>query len=340
MERTKLLNALKAVAPGVAKGGALLPGADSFIFQDGYIKSYNNHLSVLYPYDTGVEAVVKAAEVIKVMEKMSNVDIKMEIKGNSLDITDGVTTLSMRLIETEAADLIASLALEDLDWLSLPKDFTKALSMCLASVSRNITYGALVGIRVNANDVMSSDNFRATWVTISEAMAPFTIPEGAVVDLLKLPDLEQYAVTNSWVHFMNKDGVVFSSRLIASEFPEDGLKKMFPTTGKDSFSLPNGLGEALDRVGVLTYTQDDGMDYVSLSASKGVLVIKGERQYGSIQEKVKINDGEWPNGVSINIQPKHLIDIMENTKTFQMAGNLVYFHGKKFKHIIATILKG
>lgn len=339
MNRLKLLVALRAVVPGVSKGEALLIGADSFVFQDGLIQSYNDHLSITYPMDTGVEGIVKAVEMVKVLEKMSGLTIELEAKENSLEITDGATTLSMRLIKASTPNLLAELALEDLDWQSLPTDFVQALFLCLPSFSRNVVHGAMTGIRVEGPDVLSSDNFRATWIVLNEPMASFTIPGIAVANLLKVPNLEQYAATDSWVHFMSGEGAVFSSRLIASEFPTEPLKRMFPGPGTDSYRLPDGLEKALERAEVLAYTQDDGIDFVTLSSDEDYLTIKGERQYGSIKEKIKIKDGEWPNGVIVNIQPGYLLDIMAKGRTFQMAGNLVYFHGEGFKHIIATIIK-
>ncbi len=339
MNRLELLAALKAVIPGVAKGETLLAGADSFVFAPGLIQSYNDTLSVTFPLDTGVEGTVKAAEIVKVLEKMSGTDVKLEVVESFMEITDGVTALSMRLIEAATPDLIAGLVFEDLDWQALPGDFVQALILCLPSVSRNVIHGAMTGIRVENTDVLSSDNFRATWVVLKEGMTPFTIPGTAVADLLKIPGLEQYATTDAWAHFMSGDGAVFSSRLIASEFPGEALKKMFPEVGEDSYNLPDGLKGALERAGVLAYTQDDGVDFITLSANEDFLTIKGERQYGSIKEKIKIKDGEWPNGMMVNIRPEYMLDIMAKTRRFQMVGNLVYFHGGGFKHIIATIIK-
>ena len=341
MNRTELLKALKAVLPGVSKGEALLAGADSFVFRQGLIQSYNDVLSVTYPLDVGVEGAVKAAELVRVLEKMSGSEVKLEVKDQILEISDGTTTLSMKLIESSTASLLESLALEDLEWMPLPTGFVKALALCLPSVSRNIDHGALTGIRVEADCLLSTDNFRATWVELAEPMAGpgFTIPGAAVADLLKIPGLEQWFATDAWAHFMSADGAVFSSRLIASDFPTGAFKQMFPEPGQDSYRLPDGLENALGRVGVLAYTQDDGADYVTLSEDKGSLKIKGERQFGSIKEKIKLKPVEWPAGVTINIQPGHLLDIMARTRTFQMVDKLAYFHGDGFKHIISTIIK-
>lgn len=340
MNKQELLMALKAVVPGIAKNETILPGADSICFQEGQVKTYNDNLSVLYPLDSGIECSVKAEELIRVLEKMSGLDITLKVEKKSLKITDGTTSLSLLLIESDTAERLASLKLEELDWKDLPEGFSRSLTLCMASVSNNLIHGPLTGIRVNGNDFLSSDNFRATWVVLPEEMEPFTIPGASVKDLLKIPNLGQYAVTNAWVHFMSESGAVFSSRIIASNFPEDGLKKMFPKSDKSTFSVPVGMENAIDRVGVLAYTMDDGRDYITITPEKDHLIVSGERQFGSIKEKVKMEDGQWPDGIQINVQPKYFLDILTKTRNFQMADHLIYFHDKDFKHIISTIMVG
>jgi len=193
MNRTDLITALKTVIPGVAKGDVLFTGADSFVFRNGLIQSYNDDISVTYPLDTGINGAVKALELFKVLDKMSGSEVDLTISDNSLLVTDGVTELSMQLIEYDIEDLLNDLSINELDWKNLP--------------------GGLTGIHCHGSDVVSSDNFRAMLVTLDGDLGEtFTLPSGAVRELLKLDDLEQYAVTESWGHFMSSGGAVFSTR--------------------------------------------------------------------------------------------------------------------------------
>jgi DNA polymerase III sliding clamp (beta) subunit (PCNA family) len=248
----------------------------------------------------------------------------------------------LRFINTEVIDKLEGLALNDLDFKDLPPqgEFETAMHLCMNSISNNLGLGVLTGIRVEGNDVLSSDNFRATWVKLSVPLEPaFTIPGDSVADLLKLQDLEQYAITSAWAHFMSKSGAVFSSRLMAADFPSEGMKRMFPKSEEDSYKLPAGIEDALGRVGILAYTQDDGQDYVTISRDNGTLEIKGERQYGSAKEKIPATPEEWPEGVIVHVRPGAIIDIISRTRTFQKVGGLLFFHGNGFKHVISTIQK-
>jgi hypothetical protein len=137
---------------------------------------------------------------------------------------------------------------------------------------------------------------------------------------------------------MSKEGAVFSSRLIASEFPYKPLKNMFPKSGGDPYSFPKGMEKALERASILSHYQDDGIDYITLEEKRGYLVITGERHFASIREKVKLAGAKWPEGMSLSIQPSYLIDIISKTRKFEMFGNLAHFHGGDFRHIVSTII--
>jgi len=340
MNRQELLKALKATTPGLAKGDSLLPGSDSIAFHNGMVQSYNDALSVSYPLDCGVEVVVKAAEMIKALENMKGETVEISLDSQSLKISSGRSRLSMRMLENPPTlGMLDALGLEDQDWDELPSNFMEALALCLPSTCRDMARGALAGIRVEPGCMLSTDNFRATWVDLGWRLAGITIPQPAAAQLVRLQGMTHVAVGQAWVHFLSKDGAVFSSRLLATEYPTDGLKQEFPETSGEPYQFPDGMSEAVSRAGILSSLLDDNTDFISISEHNGMLLVRGERSCGTIDEEIPIQSGTWPAGVSINIQPGHLLEIMARCGTFTMEGRLVHFHGKGFNHIMVTIIK-
>lgn len=49
IQKKELLDSLKACMPGIETGSAVLQGADSFVFHDGKIFTYNDSISVTVP---------------------------------------------------------------------------------------------------------------------------------------------------------------------------------------------------------------------------------------------------------------------------------------------------
>ena len=85
IQKKQLVESLKACMPGIESGSAVLQGADSFVFHDGKIFSYNDAISVTVPItqegllEEGIEGCVKAEEFFKVVSKFPADEIKFTV---------------------------------------------------------------------------------------------------------------------------------------------------------------------------------------------------------------------------------------------------------------------
>jgi hypothetical protein len=345
MNRLELLAALKAVTPGLATGSSMVQGADTVVLSPGLVQTYNDHVSVTHPAPVpkGMTAAIRAAEMVKVLEKMSGLDITAKITDkNKLELSDGRTTLSMTLVEANTADMIRTLDLEGLEWLPLPKGFAKALALTAPGASRNPAHGVWAGVCVLADRLLSTDNFRASWADldapmVAEGFAPFVLPAAAALRIAAMDGLESWAATPSWAHFMDRNGAVFSSRLLGGEFPVKGVLNLFPEDAGKAWELPEALKPALERAAVMASPLDGGMDFVTVRRDGQDIVVVGERSAGSVTDRVPAGERGWPEGAAIRISPKYLLDIMGATRTFRMAGTMLAFEAPGFRHVTSTI---
>jgi hypothetical protein len=347
MNRLELLAALKAVTPGLATGSSMVQGADTVVLSPGLVQTYNDHVSVTHPAPVPEEitAAIKAAEMVKVLEKMAGLDITAKITDkNKLELSDGRTTLSMTLVEANTTDMIRSLDLEGLEWLPLPKGFAKALALTAPGASRNPAHGVWAGVCILIDRLLSTDNFRASWADLEEHMvrpgtpfAPFVLPAPAALRIAAMDGLESWAATPSWAHFMDKNGAVFSSRLLGGEFPVDGVLNLFPEAVGETWELPEALKPALERAAVMASPLDSGMDFVTIRRDGQDIVVMGEQSAGSVTDRVPAGERGWPEGAAIRISPKYLLDIMGATRTFRMTGTMLAFEAPGFRHVTSTI---
>ena len=85
IQKKELLDSLKACMPGIETGSAVLQGADSFVFHDGKIFTYNDSISVTVPIkndgllEEGLEGCVKAEEFFKIISKFPADEIKFSV---------------------------------------------------------------------------------------------------------------------------------------------------------------------------------------------------------------------------------------------------------------------
>jgi len=357
MKKQELLKALKQVIPGVGKD--MIPGADSFLFDKDWIRTYSDTISISYPFKSEINCSIKANEFFKVLQKMKSDEIEMELKSDTgiadnlhtfpegapvsvtrsaLIVRDDITELKMNLIESQITSLIESLGIDAIEWKKVPKDFITGISKCLFSVSSDVSLGVLCGLFIGGNDIISSDNYRASWFEMDKKMDSFILPLEALNELIKFEDIKEYGINESWVHFRNEENVIFSSRLIEGEFPSEKIKEFFEVSG-DEYSFPDELSKSLDRVDVMAFEKLGTFSYISLEVFRGKLVVKGERDFGSIKDKLKIEKDSLPEDFKLMISASFLKSVLEKNKSFYYKGSSVLFDSGDFKHIIATVDK-
>ena len=164
------------------------------------------------------------------------------------------------------------------------------------------------------------------------------IPVSSIMEVLKL-EPSHYCIDSSWAHFYNeKKGVIVSARLVIGEYPIDDLKELFKKEKEaKEYVFPETLVKSLNRVSILSY-KDGGYISLTYNDKDGKLLVKGEREFASIQDSIKIPRGSFPKGKTLHVAPEFLMDILAKTRNFKLAGNIVIFEIENYKHIIALFI--
>jgi hypothetical protein len=347
MNRLELLEGLKSVLPGVdQKGTVLLEGANTFIFDTDWIKSFNNNLSVSYAFSSGIKCSVKAEEFFKAINKMTGIEIFMKLEDEKLIVKNTKTKLAMQVSNDQIGEYIDNFKLENLDWKEIPKDFFAGIQQCLFSASSQSSSGVLNAIYINGKNIISSDNYRISWYFLEAEMEDLLLPLAAAKELCKINNLTQYCIGESWAHFAN-ESIVISIRVMLGDYPMDSIKDFFEIDKSQKYIFPKEIGESLDRTEILSSIDPEGNydDFVSIFTQdikkEGTfLIIKGERTYGSIYDKIKIDPKTFPTDIILKISPKFLHNIIDHSCEFQLKEkNLILFSTNKFKHLISTAIK-
>jgi hypothetical protein len=344
MKKETLLQALKIVLPGVDRKDALLEGADTFVFDSEWVKTFNDHISVSYPLKFDLTCAVRAEEFFAVINKMNGPEIQFSLEEEKLFAEDEVTTLKMSVLKEQIGRYIDNLSLADLEWKKLPSDFIDGVRQCMFSAAQDAMYGSLNSIYVGGADIVTSDNFRVSWFKMSTEMDDtLLLPLGAARELLKIGTLTEYSLGEAWVHFRNEAGVLFSSRIILGDFPAERIKGLFSgLEGEKKFSFPEKMLESLDRASILAY-QDDGeekdkVEYVTIFENKGYLICRGERSLGTLEDKIKIPKGTFPEKVKIMVPPRFLKAILPKIREFIFKDDrLIIFNSEKYHHLVSTM---
>lgn len=345
LNKNELLTTLKMVLPGVDSNSVLFEGMDVFVFDDDVIKSYNNNISVSFPFNIGIKAVIKAFEFYSALSRISGDIIHINCTETQLTVSDDVTMLSMNIVDSaKILSCIESMQLNDIEWDYLPETFVRGVELCSFSIASNTSFGVLNFLRVEGDKIVTSDNFRASVFTLPIDMESFSIMRQAALEIVKIVGLNKYAVGEVWVHFKNESGVVFSVRKVVGDYPSDDILNLFEGTKSSIYKFPIGLKATIDRIAVFSYQETDMLlDYITLEKRKinstWKLVVKGQRVSGSIEDRLPLlSEKSFPDGI-IRVAPKFLKSILAITDEFCIIQDrVVLFRIPNYLHIVILIL--
>jgi hypothetical protein len=350
MKRLELVNALKAIMPGIDRQ-EIMTGTDSVVFENDWIRSFNEEVSVAYPFESKLLCAVRAEELYKVLNKMTDDEIKLTLAEDETHlIAEGKKTkLKMRALE-ETERIRRRMNVLGLDKLSpedVPKDLMEGIELCSYSASKDSTLGVMNSVAVKEDMIAATDNYRiATYLMEEKIENDFILPLPLVINLLKFVEtIEQLQVTSSWIHFVTDKDTIISSRRYAGDFPWARVRQVafgLFEGEKETYTLPEGLEESLGRAEILSSSeQADYVEYVTLSQEKDTLLIRGKRSVGEIEENIPWGKAQMPSNIRLLISPDFLRKILPITRDFSLdsQNKIALFHTEKFNNFMVVMIE-
>lgn len=344
LNRGKLLDAMKRCLPGIDQAALLLEGADTFIFKDGKIYTFNDNISVAVSFESPEPLVgaIKAKELYELTSRFTSEEITLVPDDTSWKITAGRATATLALMEAKTIDRIKGILTKDA-FEPLPAPFQEAIKTCQFSGNRS----SLSGIFVVDNFMMATDEIRVNLFEFSQELKTFWIGDPAAKELSTLPGLKEYSLTPSWVHFKTESGTIFScKRLIDAKFPYGKLKSIVSQNQKedgDFFAkLPKGLLDSMARASALAMDMEK-LKAVQLYFFDEGVEVYSERATGNYKELIPWDEplSEKMTPVVIYIDHSMVEYGLKRSTTFYIKEELhskrIIFQTESSTHIVGTI---
>jgi DNA polymerase III sliding clamp (beta) subunit (PCNA family) len=294
--KSDLVSAMKEALPGVEAGNTILEGADTFIFKDGFIYSYNDNISVAVPYNTSsskdepiyLQGAVKAKEFFDLINRIKTDNIKIISKDNKWIIKNESMRAELSLIESSIMEHISKIQPVKPKWIKLPEKFFDALKVCIFTSNKS----SLSGIYCSNEMMVSTDEIRINQYILDQPInEAFWITDNAANELLKLNDIEKYFVDKSWVHFLSKSKTMFSCKRLQNDlYPFDKIMKLVEDNtyikGDIKGILPRELISAVSRASTLAM-DIESFNSIKLTFTSEHIEVYSERPSGKYTETVK-----------------------------------------------------
>lgn len=359
MDRKEALRAMQTVINATDKTETVLIGTDSFIFLKDKICSFNDEMSFSFPMDTGIDCTIKAADTMRVIEKMKGNNITFSQKGDIIRITDGETSLKMKALEgdDEIRTRLSKIDFKESEWKSLPDDFIEGVKMGFFAAANDVTMPEISGVMIENKYVWASDNIRISRYELDRSVKDkFAIPVSSVKILLRLEEPPiGFTKMGNWLHFRTKSGIIFSCAGLERQFPLQKIKELCRSFGgvlegdpplenrieEVWYEWPSELLNTIDAIAVMANIHEElAVPNITIRRSGNNLIIKGEKHYGSAQTKVPFKGEMFEDGTVVRISPEFLKSIMAITRKFSMPDEAVIkFETEKLWHVMSVLIE-
>lgn len=305
VNKLSLIQDMNKVLPGIATGSAVLENADTIVFNNGHIYSYNSAISVdvCETNPSGLKGIVKGIDFYKCLTKLPGNEIEVEIEKDCWKIKDGNIHVKMNILNDNAVfERLKSLQSSE-SWMKIDSsDFHEALAAC--NMPRNNSKYA--GIFFNGDYVLSTDIYTINKYLPKDKYPKFWIGNNAVTELLKWNNFDGIRFNKMWIQFHSADDAIFSVRTLdMTTFPIDMINNVIVDGSKlepvFSSEFGNDFFEAINRAQIFSM-EDDGHDIVIFDIGKDGSKISSERKYGSYEESVISIKSDNPMVLKLDIQ--------------------------------------
>lgn len=330
IKRSELNKVLNKVKPGLASK-EVIEQSTSFVFKDGQVATYNDEIAVNHPMDIGLVGAVQSKELLALLSKIRDEEINVKEKNGELIITGQKFKSGIRL--EEEINLPLDFLNAEIEFKDLPEGFSEGAHLCIFSAAAENVSPVLSNIHVKKDFIESCDNFRLTRCKMEVEMEDELLISSVGVQHLVNYDLNQYGLSEGWIHFKDrKNGLVFSCRTFEEQYPN--LDNFLTAKGMP-IRLPDGLNDVLDRSGIFSTETDGARNLVSVTIGDNWCKVRGENEHGWFEEKIRVKTKEKT--FIFMVSPKILQDILKRSNKATLSDTVLKFRAQKFDHVVSLI---
>lgn len=305
VNRLNLIQDMNKALPGIATGTVVLENADTVVFNNGHIYSYNSAISVdvAEKEASGLKGVVKGIDFYNCLTKLPGDEIELEATAETWNITDGTIKVKINLLpEGKLFERFDSLKPNE-TWTEIDsEDFSSGLHIC--NMPKNSSKFA--GIYFKGNNFVSTDSYTINRFTAKNNYPEFWINNSAVAELLKWNNFVAIELNKMWLQLKSDDGTVFSVRTLdTSGFP---LERIIEVLNKSLEIVPDFTSEfteefytAINRAAAFS-SEDEGHEIVCFNVGTEGSVVNSERISGAYEERITSIKSDNPINLKLDVQ--------------------------------------
>lgn len=329
VDREKLIDILDKVSPGLSKK-ELIEQSTCFVFEDGYISTFNDDIACSHEFDEKVTGAVQADPLLKILKKLKGTTIKIELnEDNSELLFKDKRRRGGIKFEGEVLLPIATIK-RPKKWRKLPKGFLKALNIAKNTASNDETRFIVTCIHIHPKFIETTDNYQLTHCKLKTGFESPILFRADYAKHIVSAGMTECGETKTWIHFRNNTGLTLSCRRYTEEEFVD-TKATLKVTG-NSISLPHKLKDAAERSNV--FSEESENNEVSVELSRGKLKLQSTGSSGWYEEVLKKIDYDGE-PITFLTTPDTLANLAGEKNKCQITEDRLRVDGDGFTYIVA-----
>jgi DNA polymerase III sliding clamp (beta) subunit (PCNA family) len=333
ISRIDLKEALDAIKAAVSFK-EIIEHSDSFAFLDGRVFSYNDEISMSHPVpNLGIEGIIKAEELHKLLSKIKQEEIDVSITENELLVKFGKARAGLGLVKDTELPLGKFDITEQ--YMPVGKEFISALRFTAPNCSTDMTKPMLTCVHIRADGWMeaSTDRRIARHKFPKVAISSVLLPSHLCTNVIQFnpTGIQQ---TEGWLHFMNEKGTTLSCRIFEEGYPSDEkVQSLMNFTGAKDLIFPQQVFDIIDRASIFGVRNHITDNEITLQFDDRELIVHARNDSGWYKEKSLMRyKGE---GLSVSLSPEFMFDILNKTLNCRISANKIGFKGDDWEFVSA-----
>jgi len=340
MKTQPLLSAINAILPAVDSKG-LVPEFQFLYFHKTYVEATDGSLFLrAYLEEEIPEFCVEAGVFHSLLRTVTSPDVEIELKDKTVILkAKGLKTKLMMPAEPPDCNI-------DFDtdsWTEIPDGLLEGLSLCRFTACPDQTAGALTGVRIEGDTVISCDRWRVSLYSLKKAFSEsITIPVTVIDQLERFSKIDGYAIKGNTIYF-DAVTVKIGAKLLEGEYPSEPLLNQLKQIEdaaelKLSKELRKEISEAGKRQNIIQSKMLEFDRETVFTVDKGKVKLTAESEAtGTIEETLDCKEAKKAS-FSFRINPVFLLKSFAETDTllYSEVNNIAAFEGNNFMHLVKT----
>lgn len=340
MKVKPLLDAVSTIQPALnAKG--IVPEFQYLYFNKDYVEATDGNLLIRADLEEECpEFAVEGKVFTSLLKTVNGKTIDIKVEEGKVHLKAGRTKSQLTL---PAVKPISGVAFDIDEWTELPAGLLKGLALCRFTACPDQTAGALTGVRVEGNSVISCDKWRISVYTLEGEFPTCTIPVAMIDQLLRYKNaIEGYAIKEG-ILYVDLGGAKIGCTLVPGEYPTQALLgSMEQVKNSAELELTKDLKIAIAEAGKRqNIIQEKELEFdreAQFSVKKGAVRLFAQSEAVGLVEEVI----EYPESSDLEFQffinPIFLLETFEQTDTllYCESTSVVAFKGDNFVHLVKT----